>query len=172
MARGRRKKPTVGDVFQIPINEGLVGHGQVIAQKLKSYLIVVFRTAYPHEGSPDVKGIVGDDIAFVGESLDALIWSGDWPIIGNATPDHSRVPLPTYKVTIGSIDNWYVESYDGKRRRPAKPWELDSLQLQRVVAPVRLQKALQALHGVVPWDETYGLLKYDDYVRRASEVSV
>jgi len=171
VAKSRDAKTRVGDVFEIPIDDSRVGFGQIIARRMSSYLMVVFKTAHPRGVRPPVQDIVGDEPAFLAETLDAKIWNGDWPVVGNAVPNASRVPLPVYKVTIGSIDNWQVESYDGARHRPAKPWELDSLQPRTVVAAIRLQKALQAIHGAAPWSENYRLMEYE-YMRRSSGIAV
>ena len=158
-------------MVRIPIDDGRVGFGQIAAQRFSTYLVVIFKTAYARGVAPNPQDIVLDEPAFIAETLDAKIWNGDWPIVGNIEPDPSRVPLPAYKVTIGSIDNWQVESYDAKRRRPAKPWELDTLQFRTVVGPIRLQRALQALHGAGRWSEAFRLMEYE-FVKRSSGVEV
>jgi hypothetical protein len=134
-------------------------------------LVVIFKTAYARGVRPNPEDIVLDEPAFVAETSDAKIWNGDWPKVGNINPDSLRFFLPAYKVTIGSIDNWQVESYDGKRHRPAKPWELDTLQFRTIISPIRLQKALRALHGAGPWNEVFRLMEYE-FVRRSSGVEV
>ncbi|TMD83116.1 MAG: hypothetical protein E6I78_13190 [Chloroflexi bacterium] len=169
MAPVKGIRPKVGDVFEVPINESQVGYGQVAAQRLQSYLMAIFKTAYRRGQRPELSRITADDIAFLGESLDAKIWNGDWVIVGNLPPDRSRIPLPTYKVTVGDINSWFVESYDGSRRRPATPNELNVLELRTVVAPIRLEKALQALHGARPWEPTFRQLEYDR-VKRSGEI--
>ncbi len=166
-AKGVRAK--VGDVFEILIDDARVGYGQIAAQRFKSYLMVVFSRAYERGQRPDARLITEGDIAFVGESFDAKIWNGDWPIVGNVTPDLSRIPIPVYKVTVGDIDRWFVEDYEGTRRRPATPAEVNSLAFRTTVAAVRLEKALQALHGARPWEPTFRPLEYDN-VKRSSQV--
>src|SRR6266571_3133146 len=112
-------KPRIGDVFEIPIDESRVAYGQIVAERMKSHLMVVFRTACERGANPDLATIVNDDIVFMAESFDAKIWNGDWPILGNVKPDLSRITLPLYKVSVDRADNLHVESYDGLRRRPA-----------------------------------------------------
>ena len=133
--------------------------------------MALFRTAHPKSGQINPSVIGRDDIAFLAECLDAKIWNGDWPIVGNMEPDSSRILLPKYKVAIGRADNWYVESYDGKRRRPARPSELDSLRYREVCSPMMLQMALQALHHAAPWLESYGRLDYE-FARRSSDIAL
>ena len=152
--------PKLGDVFEVPINESQVGYGQVAGQRFTSYLLAIFKTAYRRGEHPELSRITADDIAFLAESLDAKIWNGDWAIVGNLPPDRSRIRLPVYKVTVGNINSWFVESYDGSQRRPAHPNELNILALRTVVAPARLEKALQALHGARPWEPAFDQLQY------------
>ena len=45
--------------------------------------------------------------------------------------------------------------YSGRRRRPAQAVEAELLPNRKVVAPVRLEKALRAKHGLEPWTEDY-----------------
>jgi hypothetical protein len=170
-AKKRGIETHVGGVVQIPIDENRVGFGQVVAKRLSTYLVIVFKTAYARSVLPELQEIVLDSPAFVAETLDAKIWNGDWPIAGNIEPDVTRVPFPVYKVTVGNIRNWQVESYDGKRHREAKPWELDALQFRTVVGPIRLQRALQALHGAGQWNDAFRLMEYE-FVRRMSTIAV
>ncbi len=169
VARAKGIRPKVGDVFEIPIDEARVGYGQIAAQRFESYLMVVFSTAYQRDQRPDTTLITSGDIAFVGESLDAKIWNGDWAIVGNVSPDLSRIPVPVYKVTVGDIGSWFVEDYEGTRRRPASPAEVNLLEFRTTVAPIRLEKALQALHGARSWEPTFRPLEYAN-VKRSSQV--
>src|SRR5438552_18224086 len=102
--------PKLGDVFEVPINESQVGYGQVAGQRFQSYLMAIFKTAYRRGERPELSRIAADDIAFLGESLDAKIWNGDWVVVGNLPPDRSRIPLPIYKVKVGVINRWFWES--------------------------------------------------------------
>lgn len=158
-----------GDVFQLPIDENRVGYGQVVGSRPSTLLVAIFKELHPCSTAPHLTQIASGEVAFLAETFDAKVWNGDWPIVGNAAPDHVRIPFPTYKVTIGRATDWYVESYDTSQRRPAKPWEIDSLMLRNVVSPIRLEKALQALHGIGHWDPSYRLLEFD-VMRRSSTI--
>ncbi len=171
MPRKSGTRARIGDVIQIPIDGDHVGYGQVVATRPSTLLVAVFRSPYPKTDQPPVDRILADDIALLTETFDAKIWNGDWPVVANVAPDGSRFPLPNYKVTIDRADQWHVESYDSKRHRPAKPWELDSLQFRTVVSAKFLQDAFQALHGREPWDGSYRLLEYD-VMRRSAEIQV
>lgn len=166
--KGPRVKVTDGDVFQIPIDLHRLGYGQVVGSRPSTLLVAIFKKLHSRLTAADISQIVLDEVAFLAETFDAKIWSGDWPIVGHAPPDHVRIPFPWYKVTIDRATNWYVESYDTTLRRPAMPWEIDSLLLRNVVSPIRLEKALQALHGIGRWDPSYRLMEFE-VMRRSSE---
>jgi Immunity protein 26 len=164
-------KPKIGDVFEIPIDDSRVACGQIVAERLTSYLMVVFRTAHERGADADLAEILNDDIAFMAESFDGKIWNGHWPVVGNVKPDLSRILLPVYKVSIHRADNLHVVSYDGLRRRPATRGEREALRHRLLVAPILVERAVQALHGAAPWDESYRPLEYET-VRQSAEVIV
>ena len=168
-SKAHRVNAMEGDLFQLPIDENRVGYGQIVGSQPSTLLVAIFRELHPRSSAPDLSQIVSGEVAFIAETFDAKIWNGDWPIVGKAAPDHVRIPFPTYKVTIGRANDWYVESYDTTKRRPAKPWEIDSLLLRNIVSPIRLEKALQALHGIGQWDPSYRLLEFD-VMRRSSTI--
>jgi hypothetical protein len=167
----RRFNARDGDVFQVPIDEDSVGHGQIIGSRPSTLLVAIFKELHPRSSAPHLTQIASGEVAFLAETFDAKIWNGEWPIVGNASPDHVRIPFPTYKVAIGRATDWYVETFDAPQRRPAKPWEIDSLPLRNIVSPIRLENALRALHGVGQWDPSYRLLEFD-VIRRSSTIPV
>jgi hypothetical protein len=52
-----------------------------------------------------------------------------------------------------------VVDYAGERRRRATDDEAESLPFRTIVAPIRLEKALRALHDLEPWDDVYDELR-------------
>ncbi|TMF42432.1 MAG: hypothetical protein E6I23_13550 [Chloroflexi bacterium] len=164
----RRPKARIGDVFQIPLDSGRVCYGQVVAVNSGPgpLYVVVFHRVWPLDAKPDMTAIVTDEIALVAPTLDALIWHGKWPVVGNRTPDLNRVPFPAYRITVGSADNWFVETFDFRRRRLPEPGELEKLTNPFSVAPIRLQKAIGAINGLEPWDPTWDQLTYASVLAR------
>jgi len=61
----KRPKARIGDVFQIPLHPGQVGHGQVVAVNSGPgpLYVVIFRRAWPLDAQPDIRNIVADEIA-------------------------------------------------------------------------------------------------------------
>jgi hypothetical protein len=166
---------SVGDIFQIPIDENRVGFGQIVARKLgpNPDLVIVFDFADSPsvEYSPDeLKQIVEKPILLVANTFDVLIKNGSWKKIGNLESQLARVPLPCYKSGSGHFGRVAVESYDGKKRRIASREEIASLDNRNSVGPIRLEKALKAKYGLIPWTSSFDKISLA-HVQKASEVS-
>ena len=172
----KNEKPTsVGDVFEIPVDADRVGFGQIVARKLgpNPDLVVVF----DHVSSPSTQctaeklsNIVEKPILYVANTFDVLIKNGTWKVIGNTIPVLDRVPLPCYKVGSGHIGRIAVESYDAKKRRVATKDEIAFLDNRSSIGPIRLEKALKAKFGLLPWSPNFDRLTLG-HVRKASAIS-
>jgi hypothetical protein len=169
----KAKRIRSGDVFQIPIDAERVGYGQIVDNTPPNPpYMAVFGSAYPKDAKPQINQIVQDEIRFLAPSLDAKIYNGDWKVIGNRTPDLSRIPFPPSKVAVGEPNNFYLISYDKKRRRRASPLEVATVPFRSTVAPIRLERALQAAHGVRQWDPDYDRLEYAAIRKQADKLSI
>lgn len=154
-----RKPISIGDVFSVPIDEERVGFGQVVGSyKNEAHYFAVFETAYPSDVVATASEVLTDKLAFLALSFDAKLAAGHWKIIANA-PVAEGLPLPAYKEAVGSPDVVHVVDYSGERRRRASADEEWMLRNRKFVAPVRLEKALRALHGVEPWQEMFDELR-------------
>lgn len=153
--------PSVGDVFQVPLNDSRVAYGQVAATYGKSgghFYLIGFRAAFGVGEHVDVETIVKDRIALLALSMDPLLRIGHWPTVGNRPVNEQRVPWPTYKVAVAP-DQYVVEDYSGRQQRMATDENIAALRSPTVIAPIRFQNALKALHGFGEW-----LPEYDDLV--------
>jgi hypothetical protein len=149
----------IGDVFTVPLDDARTGLGQVVAKYQRDgYYFALFAKARPRTPPPDAEAVGADHVALLALSLDAKLWVGDWKIIGRA-PVPAGLPLPAYLLTIGASDKLFVVDYTGERQRPASALEDQRLPYRTIVAPVRLEKALRALHGLEPWHPAYDDLK-------------
>ena len=143
-------KAKVGDVFQIPIDDARAGYGQVILQPEKNVLfILVFAATTPANATPDLHEIIGSDILLAGNTFDAKIWHGDWPVVGNITSNVADIALPVYKSGMG--DSAIVESLDRSRRRPATKEEEQSLPFRTYTSAMAFEMALKAIAGIGEW---------------------
>lgn len=163
-----RYRARVGDVFRIPIDDQRVGVGQMVAIRPETY-IAVFRTAYPAESRLELEAIVKDEIFLLARAGYELIAHGRWHLVGNIAPDLTRIPFPCFKTSIGSADNIYVLSFDGSKRRPALPNEVEMLPNRTSYSGVTLQSALQAEHGVGTWEPRFRGLTYE-YAQSIAEI--
>lgn len=152
----KRNRPGVGDIFTIPLADGDVAVGQVVARYLAAYYLAVFGTRVSGGGEFDLDWISKQDLAFVVLTLDAKFVNGDWCVVGSGPV--ASVPLPAYKEMVRPGE-WDVVDYSGELRRPATAGEARALPNRTVVAPVRLEKAIRARHGLEPWLDHYAELE-------------
>ena len=139
-------------MFIVPTSDGRAGVGQVVGTYgLDAYYLAIFQLVLP----PDrlvarAKDALTSGLLLLGLSLDAKFHAGHWNIAGRAPVDPAT-PLPAYKEAVTSHDHIDVVDYSGKRRRRATSAESASLPYRKVVAPVRLERALNASLGLEPW---------------------
>jgi hypothetical protein len=156
MVRGRQW--ALGDVFTIPVDDARQGVGQIVGTYGKdAYYFAVYDCVAPERNSVDVNEALRARVLFLALSVDAKLAAGHWTVI-----DHREVPdvirLPAYKEAVGGPGRVDVVDYSGKQRRLASESEAELLPNRKVVAPVRLERALRAKHGLEPWVEAYSEL--------------
>lgn len=157
-------KSRVGDVFLVPLGQGESVLGQIIDKYKGALYVFVFDKRAPDRDHKVNIDSIGQPI-FAALTLDALLFHGRWPIIGNLKVDLERELKPKYK--IGSHGNCYVENFKGDPLRPATAQEEHDLRFRTIYAPIRLDKATKAYFGCEDWDLAYDDLKYE-YVERTS----
>ncbi len=160
------KTARVGDVFLIPIHDQKFGVGQVVAQYRDTELLYLAVFDDVVETLPDracIEDISFNAVILLANTFDVLIVEGDWPVIGNQTPPEG-IPFPSYK--FGLPGRATVESWDGTTRRKAMPNEEEILDFRSGVAPIRLEKALKALNGFLPWHESFDEFTREYVARR------
>jgi hypothetical protein len=148
---------SVGDVFSIPLDGTQLGHGQVVDTYGSSgghFFFVAFRRAYSGDDQPTIAAITADRLALLALSLDSLLQVGHWQIVGHDDVATERVPWPTYKLATAP-DTFIVEDHTGSHHRPAAAEEVAALRFRAVVAPIRVENALKALHGLGDWLPEY-----------------
>lgn len=102
MARRRGIKVRLGDVVEIPIDGSRVGFGQVIAQRFRSFLVVIFETAHARGVQPNPQDIVLDEPAFVAETLDAKSATATGSSSGMSSLITRAYPFPSTKSRLGA----------------------------------------------------------------------
>ena len=152
----------VGDVFSLPIDESRVGYGQVVSRWGDSgghYYFLIFGGAHEVSESPDIDQIVREPPALLALSLDALLVHDHWKVVDHREVVDAAIPWPTYKEGAAPAGAFDVVDHAGQIRRRATTKEIADLPFRKVVAPIRLEKALKSLHGIGPWLDDYGELR-------------
>lgn len=157
-----RSRAETGDVFLIPLDGDRACVGQVVAKHGEAdlYLAVFDSVVSAVDGELDLDEAVGLPLLFLMLSLDAKFRAGDWKIVGRARV-RDDLPLPAYKLVDRIPSNIIVVDCSGTRERPATPGEAASLANRKVIAPVRLEKAVRAHYGLQPWLDVYDELRPD-----------
>jgi hypothetical protein len=150
----------VGDVFVVPVGDGRSGVGQIVGRYGRdAYYFAVFdRLVAEDDGVESALSAVSSPLRFLALSLDAKLHVGHWSVVGRA-PIPDPLPFPAYKEAVGSPVAYDVVDYTGEMRRPATESEVARLPNRKVVAPVRLEKALRASLGLEPWLEAFDGLR-------------
>lgn len=154
-----REKLDIGDVLTIPIDSARVGIGQVVSRYGRdAYLFAVFDAVLAAGAQFDLDALGQLNVLLMGLSFDAKVAAGDWVVVGRA-PVARAVHLPAYREPVGEpggrVD---VVDAPGQRRRAAGPGEAARLHNRVFVAPVRIERALQAHHNLGPWLPDYNEL--------------
>jgi hypothetical protein len=149
------KKLVMGDVFLIPLDERRYGIGQLAGNWRGELYVVIYDKVVSAEASP--ADVDNEPLQLAALTLDAKLHRGDWRIIGNRKENLETIPQPWFKV--GVEGQTYVEARDRSVMRPATATEATALRLRTVVAPVRLENALKALHGIGEWHPHFDELR-------------
>lgn len=152
----------VGDVFSVPIDDSRVGVGQVVAACGEGvHYLAIFDVVAVCPSEIDIELAVRARVIFLALSNDAKLYAGHWAVVGNA-PVADGMPFPAWRMVYSMPDRVDVVDYTGTRRRPASEAEAELLPDETLVAPVRLEKALRAKHGIGLWKEAYSELAPDE----------
>ena len=146
-----------GDFFAIPLSPDFWGCGVVALERKKELYLVIFEETFESLDGLNKVNIEELTPFFSSSSLDAKIWNDHWPVIGKGL-NVSALEQPIYKVEEGG--RLIAESFDGKRRFLIGEHEAANIPYRKVVAPVRLENALKAHHGLINWNPIYDELRY------------
>jgi hypothetical protein len=158
----KKLKLSVGDVFSVPIDADRVGYGQIVSPWGESgghFYFAIFDWVGSADEAPDIDAIVSAPLLLLALSMDALLFHQHWRVVGHHDVDGSAIPWPAYKEGVSPPGAFDVVDFTGTRRRPATDDEVERLPFRKVVAPIRVEKALRALRGDDPWDDGYDALR-------------
>ena len=154
---GAHSAVRTGDVFVIPLEDDEVAVGQILDMRGGTELLAaVFEDACRRNEA--MQCAATGKVVLLGLTLDALLHHGRWVVVGNAPPRRD-IPTPTFKIALAP-DEFVEEAFDGTTLRRLSPEETDDLPFRTVVAPIRIDKATRALHGIEPWEAHYDPLRF------------
>lgn len=129
MARKKKKKWVIGDVFLIPLADGKYSVGQVVAQDKEALnsVVCVFSVEKVEDAGENVS-LNSDSIVSALFTTPDLLDSGDWPVVGNEPPV--------------SIDNFI----------DMKKLKSEGFLGVKIIGSGVVIKFMDACFGLYPWD--------------------
>jgi Immunity protein 26 len=159
-------KVKAGDVFLIPLDENFSAGGILISKWKFELYVAVFEKKFMHDERDALK-IINSKPIILTLTLDAKLWHGHWPIIGNELAQTFKFPQPAYKIEYNG--KFYIESRDMKFRRLATNYEAELLDFRTVSSPAGVENATKGKFGIVEWNPQYECL-LSDYAIRSSKL--
>lgn len=153
------KKPKLGDVFTVPVDEVRTGFGQIVevaSPNVPFYAVFdrcVPLSAVPTYSQADLEAVAASPILLLSRSTDARIQHGMWAVIGSARVQ-ADIPFPVHKVLDGAKGR-IVSDYAHQLSRRATAAEWERLGYDQTNAPIALEKAIAARFGVGEWLPRY-----------------
>ena len=140
-----------GDVFEMLVPDGRLGYGTIIIGGKCPYIIV-------HSGlysaRPSMNELASDSIAFVGWTMDALVYHRRWTLVMKGYPSRHDIPYQNCKVKRG--DQIVATDFSGRViLGPITLSEAEILDFKSSWSPIIFQDALEALHGFGEWKPNY-----------------
>jgi Immunity protein 26 len=155
-----------GDVFLIPLTEESWTYGQLVSAWNGELYVAIFDEKVEKDHA-DPKAIVGLKPVFLVLTLDAKLWHGHWPIIGNVQTNLSEFPRPVFKVRQKGIV--HIESRDRAISRPATAEESEILRYRAVTSPAAIEKVVRAYFGIGDWNPHFDNY-LAEYAHKSSQV--
>jgi hypothetical protein len=164
MAKKKRLKAKIGDVFTVRVADKGHVRGQVVAvYEIHILLVAIFpklldeATLLSSPFDPNLQPL------FLASVFSERIESGTWPIVSNFDPILNTSSLPKYRVEISGEE--FVESYDGRQCRPAVENEAARLRNRSFYTPQVLENAIFDHFGALDAE----MYKVDELVRMRRE---
>lgn len=138
----------VGDVFLVPLDGESWALGQLVSDYKGELYVAIFGQKVETQ-QVDPHSVVAQEPVFLALTLDAKLFHGDWPILGNVQENLSGFPQPAFKVRQSGVV--YIEARDRTVSRPASSSEAEILRYRSVSSPAVIEEAVQGHFGVCEW---------------------
>lgn len=151
-------KAKIGDVFLVPLKDKCWAVGQLVnAWNDELYIAIFDKKVEKKDINP--RGVLTQDPVILALTLDAKLFHGNWPILGNVKENLAGFPQPAFKVRQSGII--YMESRDRTVSRPASPQEAGILRYRSISSPAVIEDAIQGLFGISEWNSNFNDLRAD-----------
>lgn len=158
----------VGDVFLVPLDNQNWALGQIISVWNEELYVAIFDQKFERR-LEDPNIVLTQQPAFLALTLDAKLFHGDWPILGNMQENLVQFPQPAFKVRQSGVV--YIESRDRTVSRPASSTEAEMLRYRSVSYPAVIEEAVQGYFGVGEWNPHFDKFRFD-YASQSSRLLV
>jgi hypothetical protein len=142
----------VGDVFLVPLDGKSWALGQIVSAWNDELYVAIFGQKL-ETPELDPHSVDGQEPVYLALTLDAKLFHGDWPILGNLRENLADFPQPAFKVRQSGVV--HIEARDRSISRPASPTEAEILRYRTVSSPAMLEKAIRAHFGFGEWSPHY-----------------
>lgn len=156
----------VGDVFLVPLDGESWALGQLVSSWNDELYVAIFGQKVETQ-NVDPRSVVTQEPVFLALTLDAKLFHGDWPIIGNVQDNLASLPQPAFKVRQSGVI--YIESRDRTVSRPASSSEAELLRYRNVSSPAMIEEAVQGRFDVCEWNSHYDKF-HADYAVASSKL--
>lgn len=157
-------EPKEGDVFLVPLGDARFALGQLVSLWNDELYVVFYEPPVMSDASPER---VEDHDPFLAVlTLDAKLWNGDWPIVGNHRRNLPSIAQPVFKVMYEGRP--MVEARDRSWWRPARDDEFLRLHFRSITSPAVAEDIVKARFGTGAWLPGYDRYLYGYAVASAS----
>ena len=146
MARRKKIKVSLGDLFTIPVNNELMTIGQVVYKGSTSDVYTIYD--YVYKQGESINDVTNSSILFIVNTVDTKLEDSEWKVVGNKKIPEALI-LPTYIAE--TLYGFVVLDAGGKIIRHATENDVKCLSTLRSVSPVILEDAVKAKFGNEEW---------------------
>lgn len=150
----------VGDLIKIPLAQDLAALGQVVLKRRHGLIVLAVFPATNAGSDAAVVGQLKQEPHLIVETMNVLIGTGHWAVIGNASVA-PNMPLPVYVVPVGLDRIPYLQDVEGNILRPATQTEAESLRMPASYSPALVEDAARAANGIGEWLQNYDDMRVD-----------
>jgi len=147
-----RRRPTAGDVFQIPVGDR-VAYGQVLSTEEFLHL-VAFDGLHDPDGEHDLDKVLRAPVILYAWTRDDFFRNGNWPVVESRAVEPNATP-PVEFIEMVEPDRFQAVDWAGNVLRRASPAEVENAPFRSINSPESVQEAVEAWHGVRPWEDKH-----------------